>query len=171
MLKRRLLRYVRTGSTEKSQGKETSFMLKVVLVFPLLLPLCAEQQNPGMSLPTTTERRQAPRATDTSRSIFEVFKNFTLSPGQSLGFDAVSDYTGADKAAVAIQCPASTDLRNVQLQFFWKFEGADFYAGTDFVNGTSLAHPNMGGAVVAVFGSSLRIEVKTTAHFPSHATN
>lgn len=39
-----------------------------------------------------------------------------------------SDFTGADKASIAIQCPTPTDLRNVQLLFFWTMETADWEA-------------------------------------------
>jgi hypothetical protein len=140
--------------------KGNSSMWRLALVFLLLLPLCAQQKDAGASLPATNVQRKQtlPRAADTS-VIVEVFKNFTVAPGQSVAFDAVSDFTRADKANVGIQCPASTDLHNVQLQFFWTLPGADFYVGTDFANGTSLAFTNMGGAVVAVFGSSLRILV------------
>src|SRR5690348_2509576 len=110
-------------------------MWRLAFVFPLLLPLCAEQKQAGASLPATNVQRKQtlPRAAETS-VIAEVFKNFTVPPGQSVAFDAVSDFTRADKASIAIQCPASTDLSNVQLQFFWTVQGADFYVGTDFAN-------------------------------------
>jgi len=136
-------------------------------VATLLLPLCAAEKDAGVSLPKAKiERKQLrPRTTETS-PIFEVFKDFTVPPGQSIGFDAMSDYTGADKASIAVQCPSSTDLRNVQLQFSWTMSIADWYVGTEFVNGTTLAFTNMGGAVVAVFGSSLHVEVKNNGTLP-----
>ena len=140
----------------------------LILVFASLLPLGATEKNAGLVLPAKRiERKSAsPRTTDTSRILFEIFKDFSVPPGQSTGFDAVSDYTGAEKASVAIQCPTSTDLRNVQLQFFWMMEPAEFYAGTEFVNGLGLAFTNMGGAVISVFGSSLHVEVKNSGTVP-----
>jgi hypothetical protein len=144
-------------------------MLIVILISSLLLPLCAQQKDAGMLLlaPKVEPKHITPRATDASHSIFEVYKSFTVPPGQSISFDAISDYTGADRASIAIQCPASTDLRNVQLLFFWTMEMADWYVGTDFVNGNLLAFTNMGGAVTTVFGSRLRVEVKNNGTLPA----
>jgi hypothetical protein len=142
--------------------------ITLLLIFTSLSPHGAAEKSAGLVLPAKrVERRSAsPRATDTSRIIFEVFKDFNVPPGQSTGFDAVSDYAGAEKASVAIQCPSSTDLRNIQMQFLWTMEPAEFYAGTDFANGVGLAFTNMGGVVISVFGSSLHVEVKNSGTVP-----
>jgi hypothetical protein len=99
-----------------------------------------------------------------SLSTFEIFTGLTIAPGQTLNLFGSLDWTGADSASIAIACPASTSLQNVQVLVYWNMPAlSSIYTATNVVLGSTFAFKNMGGEVVPVFGAFFGLQVKNAS--------
>jgi hypothetical protein len=89
----------------------------------------------------------------------DAFSNIVVQPGQSLPLVSAVDWTGADHVSIAIECPSSTSLQNVNIAVLWSMPVASNYTATDVISGKNLLVPNMGGAVVPVYGNLLGLGI------------
>lgn len=137
-----------------------------------LFPLCLTcgllaQEKPTVTQPTILQMKVRPgtklHKNDTTTNLpslsgFEAFTNLVVQPGQYAVLTSTLDWTGAVQASVAIECPASTSLQNVQIAVEWAMPAyAGFWTATSVIAGNTLLLPNMGGAVVPAFGNQLQI--------------
>ena len=96
-----------------------------------------------------------------SLSAFEIFTGLSLTPGQTVTLFSSLDWTGAANASIAIACPTSTSLQNVQVVVYWQMPAlSSTYTATNVLLGSNFAFKNMGGGVVPVFGNSFGMQVK-----------
>lgn len=105
-----------------------------------------------------TERRQA-----TGTPIGEILgKDFTIGARSKKIFDATIDLAGAERLALAVEAPVGNSLgnENFRMLVWWSLPGADWYVLQDAVAGDEFYFDNQGGAVVPVYGSQLRIELR-----------
>ena len=106
--------------------------------------------------PTITKPKPAD-ANLPSLSAFNAFTNLVIPPGQAIPFTSGIDWTGADRASIAIECPPSTSLQKVQIVLQWALPAvAPNYTATDVILGSNLLLPNQGGAVVPVYGNQCK---------------
>jgi len=91
----------------------------------------------------------------------EIFTGITIPPGQTMNFGGNLDWTGAENAAIAVACPASTSLQNTQVVVYWQMSAfTSTYTATNILAGSNFAYKNMGGATVPVFGNYFGIQIK-----------
>lgn len=105
-----------------------------------------------------TERRQA-----VGTPIGEILgKDFTLGARSKKIFDAEVDYAGAERLALAVEAPVGNSLGSDKFKMlvWWSLPGADWYVLQDAIAGSEFYFDNQGGAVVPVYGSQLRIELR-----------
>lgn len=104
------------------------------------------------------ERRQA-----AGTPIGEILgKDFTIGARSKMIFDAAVDYAGAERLAVAVEAPVGNSIgnENFRILVWWSLPGADWYVLQDAIYGEEFYFDNQGGAVVPVYGSQLRIELR-----------
>jgi hypothetical protein len=145
-------------------------MLKLIMVgLIVVMAWGADEKNqplpPRPSVAVKPVRRDATPNLP-SLSAFDVYKNISLLPGQGLGFQALTDFTGADKVAIAIKCPPTTNLKNVAIVVSWGMPIADWLSTTDVILGSNFLFPNSGGAVVPAYGNILHVEVNNMGTTP-----
>ncbi len=134
---------VRAADEEKAPGKD---------------PAKESAAMPAQKRARKTERRQA-----VGTPIGEVLaKDFTLGARSRKVFDAEVDYAGAERLAVAVEAPAGNSIgtEKFRILVWWSLPGADWYVLQDAIDGTEFYFDNQGGAVVPVYGSELRIELR-----------
>ncbi len=113
---------------------------------------------PAQKPAAKTERRQA-----VGTPIGEVLaKDFTLGARSRKVFDAAVDYAGAERLAVAVEAPVGNSIGSDKFRIlvWWSLPGADWYVLQDAIAGADFYFDNQGGAVVPVYGSQLRIELR-----------
>lgn len=143
-----------------------------IIALMAFMPVCAaeeekaskkEQSKESAGMPVQkragkTERRQA-----VGTPIGEILaKDFTLGARSKRVFDAEVDYAGAERLAVAVEAPTGNSLGSDKFKIlvWWSLPGADWYALQDAIDGSEFYFDNQGGAVVPVYGSQLRIELR-----------
>lgn len=96
----------------------------------------------------------------------ESLTNFTVPPSGHMVFTGVLDYTGADQAHIAIECPPPNSLTNVALVVYWGNPQVSYLTATTVILGSNLLYKNMGGATVAAYGTALSIDIQNSGSTP-----
>jgi hypothetical protein len=153
------------SSGENAQMK--THTLNILLLCLSLNPMLSAQEKVPMApsrILIDTKMLRRPQSTPkdasanlTSLTVSDAFANIVVQPGQTLPLVSVADWTGADHVSIAIECPASTSLQNSSIAVAWgvPLSNAPNYTVTDLILGKSFFLPNMGGAVVPVYGNQL----------------
>ena len=101
-----------------------------------------------------------PAATTLSSvTVYEAFTGLVIPGGQNLNLTSAQDWTGADHVSIAIECPGSTNLKNIALVVYWAIPIVNFYTLTDIIEGSNFLFTNQGGAVVPTYGNQLQVTV------------
>jgi hypothetical protein len=156
-------------------------MIAVVTVCAVLAPRLAPQAG-ATSAPATLrsgERTSKPRSASersprppsalaaklvnqaiTSTTISEILgQNFSVDPGKSIRLFAKSDFTGAERASIAIYADPSVNIVKTRISVWWGVPNAQTYAVQDILSGSNYPYLNTGGGNVPVYGTSLFVDV------------
>src|SRR5215469_229359 len=127
-----------------------------------------KETSPQNAKPANLKPRDSNLA---SLSAFDAWAGFATVPaGGSINLPtSVVDWTGASSIAIAIECPASTSLKNLAIAVSWGIPSlslAQFMTTTDAIFGSNFVLPNMGGGVTPVYGNQLQLLLVNTGNTP-----
>jgi hypothetical protein len=95
-----------------------------------------------------------------------VAQNVTIPAMTSQKFFAQSDFTGADKVAIAVYTTTDQNLGMTGYEVWWAGSGYPFYVTADYIDGKLFHFANTGGAQVAAYGNQLLIVVDNNGTAP-----
>jgi hypothetical protein len=117
----------------------------------------AEKPAKGVSLKAQARVKAGPRGSY-SYGDWEVWRDITIAPGQSVNLDSDMSFYSADTARVSIRS-RNSDLPNLLMNAYWAVPQALYWSVADVVRGESLAYTNVGGAVFNTYGNQFRLRL------------
>ncbi len=121
------------------------------------------QAKPSASMPVQRRAGKTNVRQATATPLGEILgKDFTIGARSTKVFDATVDYAGAERLALAVEAPVGNSLgnENFRMLVWWSLPGADWFVLQDAISGEEFYFDNQGGAVVPVYGSQLRVELR-----------
>ena len=137
----------------------------VLLLSPLGLTAADKpaQKEPATQPAMRSPKPKSARPQAVSNVISEILgTGFSLGAKQSKSFDAISDFTGAERVSIGVEAPASMNIgdSNFSIVVWWSMPGLDWFTCQDVLTGDGFYFANQGGGVVSVYGPELRIELR-----------
>jgi hypothetical protein len=120
----------------------------------------AKKPIKGISLKAHARSKAEPRSYG-SYGDWAVWRDITITPGQSVHLDSDMDFSASDTARVSIRSHYS-DLPNLEMNAYWTVPQALYWNVADVVRGGTFAYTNVGGAVFNTYGSQLRLRLTNT---------
>jgi len=123
----------------------------------------AVKEAPSQPAQRAARPKSDRRAATSANVIAEVLgKGFSVGAKQTRSFDSASDFSGATSVSIAVEAPGSMDIgnENFRMIVWWSMPELDWFTSQDVVSGKEFYFSNQGGAVIPVYGSELRIEIR-----------
>lgn len=117
----------------------------------------AEKPAKGVYLKAQARVKAEPRSSD-SYGDWEVWRDITIAPGQSVNLESDMSFFSADTARVTIRS-RNSDLPNIVMNAYWAVPQAAFWSVADVVSGETFPYNNVGGAVFSTYGSQFRLRL------------
>ena len=116
-----------------------------------------EDESAAVRTPKTNGT--APRSY--SYADWEVWRDITIAPGQSVNLDSGISFSTADTARVSIRSH-NADLRDIVMDAYWAVPQAEFYNVAEIVTGDTFPYRNVGGATFTTYGNQFRLRLTNT---------
>jgi hypothetical protein len=132
------------------------------MAFCLTMPAWAGEKRaePAVETSRTARPAAAPVKASLSTSTFEVFKNVTIAPGQSVSLDSGIDYSATDRVAVTYRTVSGGDMSTMYIYAYWGIPIADSFGVAEEDNGSNFPFTNAGGEVFTVYGNQLQLRLE-----------
>lgn len=101
----------------------------------------------------------SPRAAGASD--WELWRNLTIGPGQSITLHSDMDFSTAGTARISMRS-RNNDLPDVRLDAYWSVPQAEFFNVAEVASGSDFPYRNVGGATFTTYGSQFRLRVTNT---------
>jgi hypothetical protein len=115
------------------------------------------------ALPSKAKAEANASATPRSYSYadWEVWRDVTIAPGESVNLDSGISFTTADTARVSIRS-RNADLREIVMNAYWAMPQAEFFNVAEIVTGDTFPYRNVGGATFTTYGNQFRLRLTNT---------
>lgn len=121
----------------------------------------AEKPSKGVYLKAQARVKSAEPRSSYSYGDWEVWRDITIAPGQSVNLESDMSFVATDTARVTIRS-RNSDLPNIVMNAYWAVPQALYWSVADVVIGERLAYTNVGGAVFNTYGSQFRLRLTNT---------
>lgn len=101
----------------------------------------------------------SPRATGSSD--WELWRNLTIGPGQSVTLHSDLDFSTAGTARVSFRS-RNNDLPDLRMDAYWAVPQAEFFNVAEVVTGQNFPYRNVGGVTFTTYGSQFRLRLTNT---------
>jgi hypothetical protein len=113
--------------------------------------------------PNAKIRPNAATATPRSYSYadWDVWRNVTIAPGESVNLDSDINFSSADAARVSMRSH-NDDLPDIRMNAYWAVPQAEFFNVAEVVTGATFPYSNTGGASFRAYGNRFRLRLTNT---------
>jgi hypothetical protein len=117
------------------------------------------EEDESAALPAST--KAAPRSE--SYADWDVWRNLTIGPGQSVTLDSGIRFGTTGSARVSVRS-RNRDLPNLVMDAYWAVPEAEFFNVAEVATGDMFPYPNVGGAVFTTYGTQFRLRLTNTGN-------